>query len=315
MATDIFESSFHFFSLLPTELRLEIWSLNLPETRIVTVRCEPRPTPRLDPNPETVGRNDRGTREVYLMSDDQSIDCTSPCSIPTNLHACHESRIEALRHYKLLFGVAGQPGKIYFNPLKDALYFGVRDGFAAGQAHLDAFMTMITPSDRSLVQHVAINEELSRNGSPFDRRNFFIPRGGTEKLVGCQMQARFRNLKQLTFVCNDSNPIYSSDATFVEPYQKNRLVERQVQTAVQTIRERYPRFATPSWSIRAIAAEPNPPKYDQRVLGYRGPRSRLFGPPCSHGNGRARASWQCACNGCGDSTVQLKPSYATTLLS
>ncbi|KAI1267306.1 hypothetical protein F5Y18DRAFT_379830 [Xylariaceae sp. FL1019] len=313
MATDNAELSFHFFSLLPAELRLEIWSMNLPETRIVTVRCGPRPTTLQYSSPDIGRRCDRRTGGLCMASDDQPVDCTSSSSIPANLHVCQESRFEALKQYTPLFGVRGQPGKIYFNPLKDALYFGLRDGFAAGEAHLDAFMTMISPSDRLCVRHIAINEVFSRNGGSFDQ-NIFIPRGGTEKLM-CQMQARFRNLKQLTFVCNDSNPIYSSDATFVEPCQKNRLVERRIQTAVQTIKKRYPQFALPSCSIRAIAAEPTPPKYDQRVLGYSGPRSRLLGPPCSHRNGWAWAAGQCACNGCGNSKAQFKPSHVTTILS
>ncbi|KAI1326071.1 hypothetical protein F5Y16DRAFT_249215 [Xylariaceae sp. FL0255] len=281
------EPHFHLFSLLPAELRLSIWSLNLPQSRIVTIRCGPRAASSLA----------KGNCDAQLVQ------CTSSSSIPVNLHVCHESRVEALKRYKVLFGVGGQPGKVYFDPMRDTLYFGVRDGFAGSEAHLNAFVGMISAEDRSLIEHVAINEVLIRDGTILDWSSTFTPPAtpqmATEKLV-CQIQSRLRNLKQITFVCGDSNPLYSSDSIFVDPDQKNRLVERRIRDAIQKLGQKYPRFAPPSWDIRAIAAEPDRPIYDQNVLGYRGSRLPFLCPPARE----ALAAWQCACNYCGQPKIE-----------
>lgn len=86
--------------------------------------------------------------------------CSSPAPIPVNLHVCHESRREALRRYQLLFGIAQQPGRIFFDPDQDVLYFGPRDGFMASEAQLRTVLTLCDPEELRRIRKVAINDAL-----------------------------------------------------------------------------------------------------------------------------------------------------------
>ncbi|KAI1491374.1 hypothetical protein F5X96DRAFT_631831 [Biscogniauxia mediterranea] len=86
------EPSFTLFSLLPVELRLQIWRLS----------CHPRVV------------------EVFYDSEDDR--CTTPAHPPAILHACHESRCEALRIYKRSFGTKSHEPRIYFCHESDTLY-------------------------------------------------------------------------------------------------------------------------------------------------------------------------------------------------
>ncbi|KAI0875072.1 hypothetical protein GGS24DRAFT_309246 [Hypoxylon argillaceum] len=304
-AVDSFEPDFHVFPQLPAELRLMIWSLSLPGPRIVSIRCGPRPA---------------------AHGATPSIQCRSPTPVPAALHACRESRAEAQRRYKLLFGMGGpDPATIYFDPLRDALYFGARDGFAGSAANLDTFMALASPADKAAVRHVALSEVLllSSSGRRHHRLNRESPPTATatttaqaepervvvERLV-CEVRARFRGLRQLTLVSGgDRNPVYSADAVFVEPPQRNRLVERRVGDAVAAVAARYPSFAAPSWHVRAIAAAPGREAYTQGVLGYRGRRAAFFRSPLrAASRKRLWSSRQCACNGCGRSRTDFRLS-------
>ncbi|KAI0899982.1 hypothetical protein F4806DRAFT_273223 [Annulohypoxylon nitens] len=84
--------SFTLFSLLPTELRLQIWRHT----------CHPR--------------------VVEVLYDDQEDRCTSSTVPPPTLHACRESRFEALTIYKKSFGTKSHEPRIYFCPEIDTLY-------------------------------------------------------------------------------------------------------------------------------------------------------------------------------------------------
>ncbi|ETS83750.1 hypothetical protein PFICI_05626 [Pestalotiopsis fici W106-1] len=86
-------SSFHLFSSLPTEIRLEIWQYSCSSPRVV---------------------------EVYY---DAKLDqCTTITPPPAILQACSEARREALRIYKPLFGTSTHRARIYFHPQLDTLY-------------------------------------------------------------------------------------------------------------------------------------------------------------------------------------------------
>ena len=137
-------SSFALFSLLPTELRLKIWNLNLPGPRIVPIHYTYTSSDSTTPTPH----------------DGFMVGCTSIAQIPANLHTNHESRREALRSYELSFKLQYSQAKAFFNPTIDVLYFGPKNG------HLDSFKnfytagTMMAHSDRSKVTRFAVHEDL-----------------------------------------------------------------------------------------------------------------------------------------------------------
>ncbi|KAI0437102.1 hypothetical protein F4803DRAFT_571309 [Xylaria telfairii] len=101
------------------------------------------------------------------------------------------------------------------------------------------------------------------------------PQRVTERLVR-DVQPRFSDLAQLTFVCDDRNSMYSADAVFVEPEPRNRLFERRARGAIDVLVARHPSSAAPPWKIAVIAAGPRRSAYGQERLGI--------------GNGRRRSS-------------------------
>ncbi|KAK6214480.1 hypothetical protein LQW54_004388 [Pestalotiopsis sp. IQ-011] len=86
-------SSFHLFSELPAEIRLEIWQHSCSQPRVVEVS--------------------------YDAELDQ---CTTVTPQPAVLQASTESRREGLRIYRPLFGTSTHPARIYFHPQLDTLY-------------------------------------------------------------------------------------------------------------------------------------------------------------------------------------------------
>lgn len=85
--------SFHLFSALPVEIRLEIWQYTC---------CQPRVV------------------EVYY---DGALDqCITTTPQPVALRICSESRREALRLYQPLFGTTTHDARIYFHRDHDTLY-------------------------------------------------------------------------------------------------------------------------------------------------------------------------------------------------
>jgi hypothetical protein len=86
------QESFHLFSSLPAEIRLQIWQY---------------------------GCHQRVVEVSYNAEKDL---CTTTTSPPAVLHTCHQSREEALRFYKKLFGTKTHPAEIFFHPELDTLY-------------------------------------------------------------------------------------------------------------------------------------------------------------------------------------------------
>ncbi|KAI1143605.1 hypothetical protein F5Y05DRAFT_259 [Hypoxylon sp. FL0543] len=249
---------FHRFAQLPIELRFIIWTYNLPGPRIVEIK-------RNTEQPSTSQQQQSDRRPICYKS-------TLP--IPVNLHVCKESRFDALRRYKLLFGSTRETGRIFLDPLRDTLYFGSGQGVAAAETTFNTFLSLAQPEDLAQVRHVAINEVLMSYGN----QNAWASSTTqlTVEQVVCQAHHHFVNIEQLTFVCEDENPVYSSDAVFVEPKVANRILERRVKEAVNLVGNRQPQFRSIVWSVRVIAAEPNCPTYNQSVLGYEGKRLTFF---------------------------------------
>ncbi|OTB00105.1 hypothetical protein M426DRAFT_26838 [Hypoxylon sp. CI-4A] len=251
--------TFHLFAKLPIELRFQIWSYNLPEPRIVEIKCHTEPN-----------------FKYQLRQDDvEPTVCKSTLPVPVNLHVCRESRFEALKRYQLLFSCSSESGRIYFDPLRDTLYLGLGKGTGAKGTLFNTVLSLVQPADLACVRRVAINEGLFRRSSC--RRN--RPMRSAQKVVEHvmrQVHRHFTNLERITFVYNDRNPIYSPEAVFVQPTCHNRILERQIREAIQCDSDKQPQRRPLIWDIRAIAAEPTSPAYDQSILGYSGSRSTFF---------------------------------------
>ncbi|CAJ2513789.1 Uu.00g019080.m01.CDS01 [Anthostomella pinea] len=86
------QAAFTLFPLLPAELRLDIWRLSCHQ------------------------------RVVEVFYDSEQDQCTTTATPPAVLHACHESRLEALRIYKMSFGTKTHEPRIYFCHDMDTLY-------------------------------------------------------------------------------------------------------------------------------------------------------------------------------------------------
>lgn len=249
----------HFFAKLPIELRLKIWTYNLPGPRIIEIKCSTESPPW---TPQLQEGHQRPTT------------CTFTSPIPINLHVCRESRLEALKRYRLLFRSPSQPGQITFDPTKDTLYFGARLGIKASKARFNKFLSLVRPEDLAHVRHIAINEALISYNNHSSRTNG-AARLTFEQILR-QAHQRFINLERLTFVSDDRNPVYSTDAVLVEPRVHNRILERRIREAISTVEGQRPQFRSPPWDIRGIANEPDRPRHTQKLLGYEGSRKSFF---------------------------------------
>jgi hypothetical protein len=130
-------TSFPSFSALPQETRFNIWTLNLPGPRLVTLHYA---SPALDPF------SIRG--------------CTSPARIPTNLQINKEARTYTQRYYALSFNLPYFKPMIWFNPQQDILYFPPKEGWLGSWNHFVNALAMTAPSELGLVRRLAVNEAL-----------------------------------------------------------------------------------------------------------------------------------------------------------
>ena len=102
---DLFDT-FIQFSELPTELRLTIWQMSLPKERNVEI---------------FLGRNRRtGGPKGYYSFTVRSLSRSNPITLFVN----HESRMETLRYYKLIFrpDFLFRGDAIYFDPAMDYVF-------------------------------------------------------------------------------------------------------------------------------------------------------------------------------------------------
>lgn len=265
----------HLFSRLPVELRWKIWSYNLPGLRIVSVRCG------ADPISDGPSRP-RPHLSSSSSASQSSPGCTSPAPIPANLHACHESRREALRWYRPSFGLARQPGRVFFDHGQDILYFGPRDGFMASDAQLRTFLSLCDPGELAQVTRVALNDALfwvyGATGSrgPGVSATCAVRSAVASSLlfdVLGLLRAKMPGLRAVVFVPRDENPLYSQDCCLVEPSMIQSRLTRQVREAVDAVfgssGGRKGNSACPwEWKIMTLSADPDPPVYNRQVLGW-----------------------------------------------
>lgn len=281
------------FSRLPAELRWKIWEYNLPGPRIVSIRCG-LDSPSLSPGSSGPSGPNRSWHQrslsrtsplsAFATSSSSSSSssssptslapnsspsppgCTSPAPIPANLHACHESRREALRRYHLSFGIARQPGQVIFDPARDVLYFGPRDGFMASEAQLRTVLSLCDPAELAQVRRIAVNDALfwvyeSAGGGGVGGGGGGGGRGGgmrgggggggggrtevalAHTTIACSLlidvlqllRARLPGLRELIFVPRDENPLYSGTCCLVEPAIVQSRLARQVREAMRVV--------------------------------------------------------------------------------
>jgi hypothetical protein len=101
------------FRQLPPEIRRQIWQCSIQIPRVIEIR---------NPGPGTTKK----LQDPGMMS---------TCRIPPVLHACQESRAEALTRYKLSFGTELSdgtpvlPSRVYVDFSQDIIYFGSNSNF------------------------------------------------------------------------------------------------------------------------------------------------------------------------------------------
>ncbi|WQF84249.1 Putative 2EXR domain-containing protein [Colletotrichum destructivum] len=220
-------AEFYSFSKLPVELRLNVWRLSLPATRVVSIRCVTMP----------------------LSEASDSSWGTSPARIPANLHVCRESRQEASKYYKLRFEVAGPP-KVYFDPEVDILHFGPASGFMASSAQYFTVMCLCGPSDLKDIRHLAIDESVLSNG---------IVKGAEAHLTARtirQLPLRMPNLKRLDFVRNEAASVPQNLPVLAETEDYHRNFQKLVESTMRRIAGESPNWEVPPWRIATLQLEP-----------------------------------------------------------
>ncbi|KAL8419568.1 hypothetical protein RB594_002680 [Gaeumannomyces avenae] len=226
--------AFRCFSRLPPELRIKIWSFALEEDRVVPLRwcggddddneAEPG-SPRDAPGRRRHQQQRQRQRPV-------TAGCTTTARAPAALHACHESRREALRRYRPSFGAASLPGRVLFDPERDLPFLGARDGYMASDGQLRTVLSLTPPAELRLIRRLALSEALlwvdaaagavsataaatipgvavaaaapgSRRDPPLDHAAC-----SARELLGL-VRARLPACRELVFVPHDGNPVGS----------------------------------------------------------------------------------------------------------
>ncbi|QPH16640.1 hypothetical protein C2857_001329 [Epichloe festucae Fl1] len=220
------------FPQLPPELRLKIWTLNLPTTRLVSMRCGAR-CPSL--------------HDAQLCTTSMSfMGCTSNASVPINLHVCAESRADTLKSFRRAFGFARMPGQMFFNPASDILYFGPQDGYMAADAQFHTCMSMCDPSQLASVRRIAISDALFWVEGSY---NSMTAASLTVEVLR-QLSLRMPALEQVIFV-----PREQDEAT--KPILTEERMARQIQMAMRTVCQQTPCWRPPPWvivSLRTLSA-------------------------------------------------------------
>lgn len=179
----------------------------------------------------------------------------SPSAAPANLYVCRESRAEALKHYRLSFGMYRSPGRIFFNPEWDILYFGRCEGYGASAAQFCTVMALCEPEDLARVRRLAINEAVFKVGSKY------LHSLAADVLE--HVRARMPGLEELIFVPSREGELglgdeYVSGSTLVDVGHLDEAagMATQVQAAVQVISERHPEWRRPRCRVMALERGP-----------------------------------------------------------
>ncbi|KAL6871942.1 hypothetical protein J3F83DRAFT_625073 [Trichoderma novae-zelandiae] len=222
--------SFRSFAKLPAELRLKIWAASLPGPRLVSIQCGSDISSVSPPSPSIVNEG-----------------CTSPTPIPANLHACAESRAEALKTYRPSFGFFRGPGHVLFNPNVDIMYFGPREGFMAADSQFHTCMALCDAAELASVRRLAVNDALFWTGTSY---NSLTAASFTLELLR-QIAMRMTGLQELIFVPWEAELV-------VDEALVHERMARQIQTAMQSVAQLFPSWQPPPWKIVPLNQLPSP---------------------------------------------------------
>ncbi|CAL3973377.1 hypothetical protein PZA11_005630 [Diplocarpon coronariae] len=192
------------FSRLPTELRLTIWELSRPEPRVV---------------------------KTVLSKKHDNV--RSAATIPNLLHTCHESRVVALKWYRLSFGPRSYSvahlrrqvsQRVYFDWSRDYLYVQCHQCRGSHSCDLitgDCGINQITHNERSLLERVIY--EFSGESSDVMIRSLIWFKGVQDlKIVHWEKGLLFRQGAWLSELVEDEK---------IFPWQDGKSLMDYVQTS------------------------------------------------------------------------------------
>ncbi|KAL8304241.1 hypothetical protein RB597_004510 [Gaeumannomyces tritici] len=279
--------AFRCFPRLPPELRIKIWSFALEEDRVVPLRwCGGDDDDDNEAEPGSPRDAPGRRRHQQQRQRPVTAGCTTTARAPAALHACHESRREALRRYRPSFGAASLPGRVLFDPERDLPFLGARDGYMASDGQLRTVLSLTPPAELRLIRRLALSEALlwvdaaaaaaasataaatipgvvvaaapgSRRDPPLDHAAC-----SARELLGL-VRARLPACRELVFVPHDGNPVIipAAPATPVlEPAAaaaaapRRRLLEAQLRAALDDVRAAFPTWDPPRISVMSLPA-------------------------------------------------------------
>ncbi|KAK1238730.1 hypothetical protein MKX07_004306 [Trichoderma sp. CBMAI-0711] len=221
---------FRLFARLPAELRLQIWEASIPGPRLVSIRCGSNMSFVSKPSPDIPHEG-----------------CTSPAPAPANLHACAESRVEALKAYRPMFGFFRKPGHVWFNPDVDIMYFGPREGFMAADSQFHTCMSLCDPDELASVRRLAVNDALFWIGPSY---NCMTAASLTLEMLR-QVALRMPGVQELIFVPWEEK-VRPDEALAIE------RIRWQIHAALQAIPRMVPAWQPPPWKIARLSQLPGP---------------------------------------------------------
>lgn len=236
----------HLFPRLPPEIRIKIWNFSLPEPRIVEVRCGSDAISDKCPNGP-------GLMSLESLFGDVA-GCRSAATIPVTLGVCRESRAETLRRYKPMFGFAGQPGRVYFDPQRDVLYFG-RKGCGLMGPHAQ-FRTVfaLCESDLARVCRIAVDEAVLGPVSPgySEREEFAAVARAVYQLLAPMV--RLPALGELIFVSKTAQRRFDPEYCPVsepspETVRDSKSLPGAIGLALQDMSVAAPLWHQPVWNV------------------------------------------------------------------
>lgn len=140
---------------------------------------------------------------------------------PSQLHACRESRAEALKAYALSFGSGPSDSVVYFSPARDTVFFGSKWGFYAAQ-HCRILTRERARRDGGAAL-IGLHRQNRRVMVGWDKIQSVALRFGTYSFANAQLLASdlglMPSLKDVTLVAQ-------ADATVFDLGREPRLVRR-----------------------------------------------------------------------------------------